>query len=906
MLILDGEAGIGKTTLCQAAAQSAAAAGFTVLRATGAAAEVTLTWAALADLLAGIEPLISDRVSPLHQRALEAVINGTDVPGGDERLLGTAVRAALEQQSRQLPLALVIDDAQWVDDASKLVLGFALRRLIGPIAIVAAYRSGEPGGIDRTWVEPSDPRGLTRLSLAPMGAASLRELLQSRLGDIPPGLAFERIERLSGGNPFYALELARALRERPGSESDSLPPTLAELVSGRIGEVDAETAQAMITAAVAFEPTVDIVAAVTGQSPSELVDTLAVMESRAVITYDGPRILFEHPLIASGVIANADPAAVRRAHGRLADVIEHPEARARHMALSTPHGDAETLAALDTAAEAAAERGAYVTARELLMLAINRGGDNHWRRLRGADFAFRSGALDDAKKLLEPILDALPAGFLRAAGLLLLAAIHGYHDGLASAIPMFERAFEEASDDPIMRTQALLMLALATGIGGDMAKCVQLARRARADAEATGADLLRSQALALWTHVSFMYGLGTDYEALETALEIGLPDTAVPIMLRPKPIHAVNRAWTGRLDEAHEMLVEVSTECTELGNEIDALWADEQLTMIEIGLGRYADAERTAANALHRAHLIGGRLPLITGYTAVANVAAHRGRLEETRSAAEFAVKAATEAGLYYMVRHPLMSLAFAQVSERQYDEALETLKPLIDTFDPDHETEIETGAWLPDAVQAMASLGRTEEAEPLVAALEANGARHNRPWMLAVGARCRSLLRAANRDLDEAIACAETALVHHDRLPMPFERARTQLLLGQLQRRRRRTAAAKENICKAAVVFEEIGSPLWAARAKRELSRLPAKQVGDALTESERQVARYAAAGLTNKQIASELYLSAKTVEMYLSSTYRKLGISSRTQLANRLRESESTDSAEAKESPGPTGPEI
>lgn len=163
---------------------------------------------------------------------------------------------------------------------------------------------------------------------------------------------------------------------------------------------------------------------------------------------------------------------------------------------------------------------------------------------------------------------------------------------------------------------------------------------------------------------------------------------------------------------------------------------------------------------------------------------------------------------------------------------------------------------------------------------------RHNRPWMLAIGARGRALVLAARGDLDGALQSTQRAMEHHDRLPMPFERARTQLLLGQLNRRRRRVQAAHDNLSAAAAVFDEIGSTLWAVRAKDELARLTARSVGTVLTDSEQKMADLAASGLSNKEIAARLYLSAKTVEMYLSNAYRKLGIRSRSQLADRLRD--------------------
>lgn len=882
-LIIDGEPGIGKTTLCRSAAEAAATAGFVVLSTSGAAAEVSLAWAAFSDLVAGINGSVRAGLSPLHQQTLQAVETGE--PGGGERLVAAAFGAALQQMARISPVLIVVDDAQWLDETSRRALGFAVRRLTGPVAVLAVYRSADFRGQDRSWVNPPDPQALTRLTMGPMPFDDLSAVIAQRTGEVPARPVLQHIYAVSDGNPFYALELARFLDA--GNHRTSLPPTLTGLVRERVGAVDADAAEVLAAAAAAFEPTVDIVAAATERTPADIVEVLQPMESRGVLGFEGPRIRFTHPLIVSGIATGADPAVRRRAHRRLADVVGDPEQRARHLAFSSPFADPDTLAALDAAAENAAARGAFSTAAELVDLALGSGGDNEIRRLRGAEYHFRAGALDEAEALLAPIIEDLPAGLLRAVGLMLLAAVQGYGQGIASTIGLFRRAVEESEDMPTLRTQALILLSLAIGIGGDMATCVEEARRARADAEALGLPELKSQALSLWSHVSFMYGLGTDAEALQTALEIEDPDLDAPIMLRPKPVHAMNCAWTGRLGVARNALTEVRRRCEERGTELDVLWAIEQLTWIEVAAGRYGDAQRLATEALNLARQIGGELPLITAHTAIAHAAAYRGRLQDARAAAEYATTRASAAGLGYLADPPLMSLAFAQVSEGSYDSALVTLAPLLAKFDPEHGTEIMAGGWIPDAVEALTATGRGIESEPLVAAIETNGAQHDRPWMLAVGARCRALVHAAKGDLDSAVGAAQAALAHHDRLPMPFERARTQLLLGQLQRRRRRTAAARENLSQAAAFFDELGSPLWAQRAQRELSRLTARTPGTALTDSERKVAEQAVAGLTNRQIAATLFVSEKTVEMHLSNAYRKLGIRSRAQLAERLKNS-------------------
>jgi DNA-binding CsgD family transcriptional regulator len=187
--------------------------------------------------------------------------------------------------------------------------------------------------------------------------------------------------------------------------------------------------------------------------------------------------------------------------------------------------------------------------------------------------------------------------------------------------------------------------------------------------------------------------------------------------------------------------------------------------------------------------------------------------------------------------------------------------------------------------VESLVALGRAADAEPLIAALEANGARLDRPWMLAVGARCRAMMLSDGGELDAAEGAARRAMVEHDRLPMPFEKARTQLLLGQILRRRRQKQAAIDCCTEALAAFERIGTPLWAARARTDLNRVRGTSAGtSALTPAERRVAERAAEGMSNREIAAELFISVKTVETSLSSAYRKLGIRSRSQLFSSL----------------------
>lgn len=224
-------------------------------------------------------------------------------------------------------------------------------------------------------------------------------------------------------------------------------------------------------------------------------------------------------------------------------------------------------------------------------------------------------------------------------------------------------------------------------------------------------------------------------------------------------------------------------------------------------------------------------------------------------------------------------ALGLLEVSLGNYEAAVNTLEPLMSRHAPT-STELSAAAYLPDAVEALVEAGRVTEAETFVADLERNGHRLDRAWMLAMGARCRALVKAARGDLKGAVAAAEQAMTHHDRLQMRFERARTQLVLGTVQARSRQREASA-SLHEALAEFEQLGTPLWAARAR---ARLPggadAPRKRRELTAVELRVAELAASGMTNRDVAEALSLSAKTVEATLARAYRKLGIRSRAEL--------------------------
>jgi DNA-binding CsgD family transcriptional regulator len=345
-------------------------------------------------------------------------------------------------------------------------------------------------------------------------------------------------------------------------------------------------------------------------------------------------------------------------------------------------------------------------------------------------------------------------------------------------------------------------------------------------------------------------------------------------------------AWTGRLADAHKKVLTIRRECMERGEESELMFVAVHSVLIDIWQGNFPDATLVADDAMERARQLGGDLPLPVALMIRAAVAAYAGLEETTRTHAREALTASERCRSNLLAEWPITIMGFLEVSMGNYQAALTTLEPMLATLDPPPKgTEIFVASFVPDAIEAMIQLSQLDEAEPLIDMLERNGRTVDRAWMLAVGARCRSMLLAARGDLPRATVAVQQAMAEHDRLPMPFERARTQLVLGQLHRRQRQRGAASVALREALTTFEKLNTPLWADRVRTELARTNvARTSGGGLTPSEQRVAELAASGMTYREVAAALFISPKTVEVNLSRIYRKLGIRSRAELGRMM----------------------
>jgi DNA-binding CsgD family transcriptional regulator len=696
-----------------------------------------------------------------------------------------------------------------------------------------------------------------------------------------------RIYEVSAGNPFYAIELARTLLDRPPGAQASMPGTLMELVHNRVGTLDPAVREALLAVACVGAPNIGDIAAAIGGDVHRVVGLLEVAETQGIVEISGNRVQFTHPLLARGCYDDATAAGRRAMHRRLADLVTDPELRARHLALSDPTGEPQTLAALDTAADIARMRGAPAAAAELLELAIGLGGDTPERRIRAAANHFHSGDAARARIELETVVVADAPRMLRAEALSLLGVMSQLEDSLLDAAKQLTSALDDAGENLELRARILTSLAwvqIRIGQHGASARSIE---DAVAAAESLGRSQSLSEALGMYVVVHVLLGNGLDETTLRRAVEMeGGPAGATSPTLRPSFLRAMVLAWTGQFDTAHEQFLAVRQSCIERGEESDVVFVSFHYVLNEIWRAELPHATLIAEDTVERALQLDGALQVSAALITRAMVAAYAGRENDARRDAAQATGPISRSGSQLLTTSAIATIGFLEVSLRNYEAAVTTLEPLLRIIDASPEaTEIFLAWFVPDAAEALIALGRLGDAEPLIDSLENNGRRLDRPWMLAVGARCRAMLHAGRGELGAATAAAELAMTEHDRLPMPFERARTQLLLGQLQRRQRHRDVASANVGAALAMFEALDTPLWSARARASLARSDVS-AGPVrlLTASEQRVAELVASGITNREVAAALFISPKTVEVHLTRIYRKLDVRTRAELVRRI----------------------
>jgi len=887
-LVLAGPPGAGKTTLLRAGAGLAADRGFTVLETLPARGDLRLAFAGLADLLEPCLDAVIGELAPPQARALRVALLLEEAPAHppEPRLIAAAFRAAVGVLARSAPVLVVIDDVQWLDPPSETVVGFAVRRLDRePAGLLCAQRTGRPGAELPLELR----RARLQAELLPVGGLSLgalHRLLRSRLGVSFSHPVLRRIEAESGGNPFIALEIGRALARRGSTISGTavlpVPDTLSGLVKERLGQLPLTALEALqLVAIVPDAPIGQYLAA--GAVDGAGLDTAV---GAGVLEHDGGRLRFSHPLLASAVAGSIPPTRLRELHAIAARITDRPEEQVRHRALAAAGPCAPVAAELEAAAQAAAARGAPASAAELFELAASLTADDdpaqaHRRRFDGARQLALAGEMGAAMAALERLLGLMAPGPLRADVLSQLGLLR--QDDYPAATDLMERALADAGYDAERTADIRFSLSDIWSIRGDHVRALAQARQALADAERAGDPALVASCLAQVFQVGWMYGADVDERQLGRALE--LEHTIGSLVLRTPPSHVAG--WyhlsVGHLEEAEADLRRLLARAEAEGVEYWRADVLLRLSMVATASGEARKAARLAADGLEIAEQLD--LPHTTsallygcGWAAL-----HLGQAEAVREIAARGSELAQRAGsrLYDILHQAL--LGSLDLAMGDYAAAATRLGPLASQLLQLGVRRPTTRSIALDAVEALVAVGELDEADRIVAELEPS-ARY--PLAAAMTARCRAGLAAARGDLDAAVTELTEALRLQGQVsPMPLARGRTLLVLGGVQRRLKQRGAARATLSEALGIFEHIGTPLWAARARAELARLSGRPPGpEELTATELRVVELVARGLSNREIGAELFVTVRAVESTLTKAYAKLGVRSRTELAARL----------------------
>ena len=848
---IEGDAGVGKTALLEAVAAEAAEDGAIVLRARATASEAGSSYAALDDLL---RPALDglERLPAPQRRALAAalLLEDADAPI-DPRLVGLACRSLLAALPGRILVA--VDDWQWLDAASAAALAFVLRRLEPEGAsMIATVRSGEADDALAALVRALPAGQALELALEPLEPGELGRVLQARAGQV-------------------ALEMVRA----PGAATAT---DIRRLLARRLAALSPEARRLLRYAAAQAEPTADTVGAA---------GALDEVIAADVLVLDGARLRFTHPLIAAVVEERAAPAEWRAIHAELAERAEGQEPRARHLAAAASGPDEAVASALAGAAAQADARGATMAAAELAVRAAEMTPEDDAPRrlerlLAAADAAMGVADGPQTRRLLEEVLARADSGPARADALHKLA----YTVSDDSAMQLIESALEEAGEDEALRCDIELSAALFAVMTGQPEQARRHAESAARRAEATGVQFLLSQALSNLAFLRHCAGEGVQRElllradALERAQRHRARDDT------PLELLGLQLYVDGDLAEARELLLGELERGRRRGYLEHESFATLLLGELEVRAGRWSLAETYARQSLELS--VGTDLwnAEAGGHWIVALVEAHLGRVESACEHAEAGRRQATQLGDLVFATRCSHALGFVALSQGDATAAVRHLAPLPEAEARMGLREPAMFCLGPDLAEALVLAGDLEAAGEVQADLERRGEELQRPWAIAAALRCRGLIAAAEGRPDTALAPLHEAVALHAEIPQPFDRARTLLVLGATQRRAKQRAEARGSLDAARAIFEELGAPLWAERARAEIARLGGRRARDRdeLTETERRIAELAAEGRSNREIAGELFVSERTVEANLTRAYRKLGVRSRTELARRM----------------------
>jgi DNA-binding CsgD family transcriptional regulator len=912
-LLLEGEPGIGKTTLWRSARSAVADRGHRVLAVTAVEGETDLPFVGLRDLLDEVAPDAAPDLPPPQRDALDAALLRSADPRAvaDQHAVCVAVLGVVRALAADEPLVIAVDDVGWLDRSSDRVLRYVVRRLtterVGILATRRPTGSAPPLGLDGP---PLDAR-LHHVMLGPLDRDAIHALLTGRYGLALPRRLTRRIHAACGGNPFSAVEIGRTLSARGDRILDEdalpLPSGVLRVTATRIAALRPPAQQVLAVVAVSGAATLPLLASVLGDDADVGLDEA---ETEGLLQLDGSAVRFVHPLLRSAVAAGLTVAERRRMHRRLAGLVTDPDARAVHLGAAAAGPDEAVATALEQSARRAFARGAPDTAAGLMARAASltppdEGGLLARRRIQISEYRYHAEDMDGAHAELNALVAELPSGERRAEALLWLACVRKAQNGAAEATELARASLAEAQGDGL-RAAAERLLAQALVIVGAVRSAHRHAAAALVRARTTGdpGSIAEGEATLAWTQ--FFRGGGVRPDLLTVVSAHRAWSVYAPQEATPAIVTGIILSFADHVRDARNVLQAEDRRLVDLGQDRPRALLLFALAELECRAGDLASAQWCAEEGLCVTGLVGDDVNRAFLLCAHGRVAAQQGRLDDARAAGQEAAALATLSGSAGALGLAHALLAFCALSAGDPGDAHRHLEPICARLTPEGDFDPGYARFVPDEVEALVALGRTDEADRLLAPFAQQAAALDRPCALAVAGRCRALLQAAAGDLDAAADTVAAALGAHDRVPLPFERARTLLVAGSVQRRLRRRREARAALDDALAEFTRLGATVWADKAQAERRRIGGR-VGSPqeLTDAERRVAERVAAGLSNKEVAATLFLSVSTVEAALWKIYRKLDVRSRTQLAARLAERERAGTAASVSTPAASRPD-
>jgi DNA-binding CsgD family transcriptional regulator len=871
-LVLRGEAGIGKTALLKYAAERAA--GITVVRTAGVEAESDLAFAGLHGLL---RPIL-DKLGELPETQADALAGalGLAPSRGPERLLvSAATLSLLAAAADDGPVLCLIDDVQFLDAASAEALVFTARRLAAePAALIFAAREGA----GRAFAAP----GLPELSLEGLGAEPATQLVAVSAPTAADPVR-EWLLAQAAGNPLALLELPSSLSAAQLEGRAALPettPLTARLRSAFLQRIDVlppGTRTALLIAAVddAGELATVMRAVAEAGLPGDALDSA---ERAGLLHVVGGAIVLRHPLVRSALLESSTQSERRRAHAALAAALggaEQADRRVWHQALATLVADEEVAEALEASARRYQARAGHASAATAFARAAELSADEGHRTGRLADAAEAAWAAGQPERARELIARALPLATaqVRVRLLQVRGVIEARTGDIRSGVAVLLEA-ADASEGTSLTLELLGEAAEAASYAGDYAQAATIGARAGAIEPHSETDRFRVAALsgiAAELAGDHAHAMPLLQEAIRRAEQLEDP--------RSLTWAAHLATMAGTLGDGLRWAARAVALARE-GGLLDvlplALWRQAAAL---IGQGRFSLAYAAAEEGVRLASDFGHQWGASSNLADLALIDALRGEESRARAHAAQAIELAASSGATVIAAFAELGLGLLELTLGRPGEATDRLLLVTDVERPESNPVI--GLWpIPDLIEAAARSGRLDETLDRFDRYRDWVQRSPSPSRFSRLARCRALAgQGDEREQFEAALAAGTAL-------SPFEQARSELLYGEWLRRERRRREARLHLRKAADLFHQVGAPPWEERAEGELratgetARRRDPSTLDQLTPQELQITGLVASGMTNREIAAQLYLSPRTIDYHLRKVFGKLGVASRTEL--------------------------